>query len=157
MVIRIFIRDGHNCVFIYDWQTSSTNTLDLFFRNVINGEETLEWGRQYTGESMPYSDNCGELVLVHLFSASEPVDFVCMNRQTLCAQDLYYFFIDLMNGIVTYGFCVDSTGFICKREKCVFLCTFVSDLFFNMVEAFRLHNYKDYPQVKNDFITQLLN
>ena len=151
-LVKVFIRDKHNCVFGYDWQTLKASTLDMFFRNVLNGEEVLEWGRQHTNESMPLSDNCGELVLTRLLSTTGDDTFV----KSISNHSTYYFFIDLVNDLVTYGFCVNNHGFIGKRDKGVFLCTFVSDRFFNAVGTFRTHVANGDPEVVRDFFTQLL-
>lgn len=75
--------------------------------------------------------------------------------------ETYYFFVDFMNDIVTYGFNVGTSGIVRKQDKVSFLCTFRTSSFFHAVQTFSAYISNNAVDVNSpearDYLTQLLH
>lgn len=172
----VLVRDKNNCVFGFDFPCITTLTMDDFFRTLLNGEADLTDGRQHTDETMPRDENCGAFIVEQLLSSTRdiviptPQEGETKNRvQALILASIgygmrfetYYFFVDFINDIVTYGFNVGTSGIVRKQDKVSFLCTFRTSSFFHAVQTFRAYVSNSAVDINSpeacDYLTQLLH
>lgn len=143
----VMIRKSDNRVIGVD--KPRVEDLNEFFEDIFKG--TAAWlndGKQHTEETMPLSSTAGFDVLSVLL---QPVvremklshnDSVLMQQMMIMAMDemhrgKYYFFVDLLNGIVVLGFAVGRETFLTCFGAAKFQAEFDVARFLSAVRTLR--------------------